>query len=107
MAGPWASRPVGGMSRYVHKGEAVTVVAGWDRPCGHWFSYIYPEGANEPSYASIYDPALQSRDRPRHLFGGQSWEELVEKISGLVPQLMLDQLKLDGEVNAGNVTGSF
>lgn len=88
----------------------LSVDVGWDRPCRHFYLNVEAPGLPEAQtqvYVSMYDPRTFGSDRPFHLRGGLSLEEVRAKFEELgisAPEGLLLALESDQARNAGNET---
>jgi hypothetical protein len=85
-----------------HKGEAITVMMGWDKPLQGFFMVIEDKASKEDDfiYSNLEDPELAQA-------GGlaQTIEPFVNKLDELgieVPVEMLEGVEIDGIFNVGN-----
>lgn len=87
--------------RLMHEGQAVLVVAGYDRPLHELFLQVFRchksmvPGKDEIVYDSLHEPGLDWTDIGT----------LTEKLSNLeicVPQELIEAVYLDQRFNAGN-----
>ncbi len=85
-----------------HKGEAITVMMGWDKPLQGFFMVIEDKTSKEDGfiYSNLEDPELAQ-------VGGlaQTIEPFVNKLDELgidVPIEMLEGVEMDGIFNVGN-----
>lgn len=95
------------MTRHFITHPQYQIVAGWDRPCQHYFLNVYDPSKEEEEahlvYISMYDRALINRPYPLQF--GLSLSELEAKMRELdlpIPDGLLHALEEDELLNQGN-----
>lgn len=92
------------MSQHVYpstyKGQPVTIMMGWDRPCQGYFLSVELVEAEGFVYSNLDDPKLI-------YFGGlpdslTPFSEKLDELGLSVPQAMIEQIELDAAANVGN-----
>lgn len=82
-----------------HRGEAITVLLGWDRPIGHYFMVVERDdpkpGEEDYLYVNLDDPNAFELDLDH-------FQAKLKELGISVPIEMFEQVQLDKVLNTGN-----
>lgn len=86
-----------------HQGEAVRVLAGWDRPLGHFFLTVaYHDAADRDEDGPIYSNLDDPQGGLAHLESFAYYREVLTELGIDVPGAMIEAIEQDMAQGVGN-----